>query len=187
MERVHDLRDALLDGPSHFPDQTAHTSTGDLALLDRHDRILLYVVPIYVAGLTQGLMWRAMDEKGGIQYGFLETVQAILPMYWLRVGGGVLYILGALMFAYNFVMTWAARPAKYEEQVVTAPRLTNDYVHHSPEQDSKLVAVLDLAKRLDVWSKFGWHRRWEQLPCDLRSGLSSPWWWLRCSKSFQRS
>ena len=125
--------------------------------------ILLYTVPIYVAGLTQGLMWRAMDEKGGLQYGFLETVQAILPMYWLRVGGGVLYILGALMFVYNFVLTWTTRPAKYEVPLVTAPRMTKDFVD-AKDSDSKLVAVLDLAKRLDVWSKFGWHRRWERLP-----------------------
>ena len=124
--------------------------------------IVLYVIPIYVAGLTQGLMWRALDEKGGLQYGFLETVQAILPMYWLRVAGGVLYISGALLFVFNFVMTWMARPAKYESPVFTAPRLEKFY-EEPVEEPSKLIAVLEVGKKLDVWSRLSWHRRWEHL------------------------
>jgi cytochrome c oxidase cbb3-type subunit I/II len=48
----------------------------------------LYIVPIYAAGMTQGLMWRAMDETGRLVYpDFVETVQAIVPLWWLRVGG----------------------------------------------------------------------------------------------------
>ncbi len=125
--------------------------------------ILLYVVPIYVAGLTQGLMWRALDEKGGLQYGFLQTVQAILPMYWLRVGGGLLYIAGAVMFAYNYYMTWTTRPSTYEVPVYSAPKLTKGYVD-PPEPESNLTAVLEFAKKLDVWSKLNWHRKWEHLP-----------------------
>ncbi|HVJ80257.1 MAG TPA: cytochrome-c oxidase, cbb3-type subunit I, partial [Planctomycetia bacterium] len=76
--------------------------------------ILLYIVPIYVAGLTQGLMWRAISERGQLAYpDFVETVRAVLPMYWLRVGGGLLYVAGALLLAYNFVRTWMNRPAEY--------------------------------------------------------------------------
>lgn len=125
--------------------------------------ILLYVVPIYVAGLTQGLMWRALDEKGGLQYGFLETVQAILPMYWLRVGGGLLYIAGALMFLYNYAMTWMTRPAKYEVPVYSAPRLTSHFVD-PPLPPSELKTVTEFAKKIDVFAQLGWHRHWERLP-----------------------
>ena len=47
--------------------------------------ILLYVIPIYVAGLTQGLMWRAFDESGVLKYPeFIETVQSVIPMYYVR-------------------------------------------------------------------------------------------------------
>lgn len=125
--------------------------------------ILLYVVPIYVAGLTQGLMWRALDEKGGLQYSFLETVQAILPMYWLRVGGGLLYIAGAVMFACNYFMTWQSRPAKYEIPVYQAPRLSTEFID-PPEAPSTMTGVTEFAKKLDVWSRLNWHRRWEHLP-----------------------
>ncbi len=125
--------------------------------------ILGYVMPIYVAGLTQGLMWRALDDKGGLQYNFLETVQAILPMYWLRVAGGVLYMAGALMFVYNYIMTWMTRPATYEVPVYQAAPLAKQYVD-PPQAPSKLTGVLEVAKKLDVWSRLDWHRRWEHLP-----------------------
>jgi cytochrome c oxidase cbb3-type subunit I/II len=56
--------------------------------------ILLYIVPIYVAGLTQGLMWRAIDSSGNLAYAdFVETVSALMPMYWLRVLGGRIPVL----------------------------------------------------------------------------------------------
>src|SRR5210317_82376 len=84
--------------------------------------ILLYIVPIYVAGLTQGLMWLAIDESGNLAYGdFVETVRVLMPMYWLRVLGGVLYLAGGVMCGYNCLKTMAARPAKYAETVHEAP------------------------------------------------------------------
>ena len=125
--------------------------------------ILLYIMPIYWAGITQGLMWRALDDKGGLQYTFLETVQAILPFYWVRVIAGLLYIIGALMFAYNCLMTWMSRPATYEVPVYQAAPLSKQYID-PPQQPSKLTGVLELGKKLDVWSRMDWHRRWEHLP-----------------------
>jgi cytochrome c oxidase cbb3-type subunit I/II len=126
--------------------------------------ILLYVVPIYVAGLTEGLMLRALDDSGALKYPiFLQTVQAIRPMYWLRVVGGCLYLLGAFLLAYNFLRTWMARPSKYDVPLYSAPRLSAHYVE--PQQESsKLVAVLDVAKKIDTWKSLKWHRRWERLP-----------------------
>jgi cytochrome c oxidase cbb3-type subunit I/II len=126
--------------------------------------ILLYVVPIYVAGLTEGLMLRALDENGALKYPiFLQTVQAIRPMYWLRVVGGCLYLLGAFLLAYNFLRTWMTRPAKYDVPLYSAPRLSAHY-SEPQEEPSKLVAVLDMAKKIDTWKSLKWHRRWERLP-----------------------
>ncbi len=126
--------------------------------------ILLYIVPIYVAGLTQGLMWRAIDEQGNLMYPkFIETVMVLMPMYWIRVGGGTLFLLGAVLCLYNFIRTWMTRPAVYDEPIYTAPKLTNDYVD-DPAPVSKLEAVLEAGKKLDVWSTLWWHRRWERLP-----------------------
>ena len=128
--------------------------------------ILLYVIPIYVAGLTQGLMWRAFDAAGNLMYpDFVETVTAIQPMWWARIGGGTLYIAGILMLGVNYYMTWATRPAKYEEPVIRAPRLTPQYVDPpAPESRLKGMPVLNFANKADVWLQMAWHRRWERLP-----------------------
>ena len=127
--------------------------------------ILMYIIPIYVAGLTQGLMWRAFDESGNLQYGdFVETVRQIVPLWWARVLGGSLYVTGVGMMAVNYFMTWATRPAVYEVPVHQAPRLSPNYID-PPTPDSRLQeGVLDVAKKLDIWSQAHWHRRWERLP-----------------------
>ncbi|MBX3420732.1 MAG: cytochrome-c oxidase, cbb3-type subunit I [Pirellulaceae bacterium] len=129
--------------------------------------ILLYVIPIYAAGLMQGLMWRALDpETGQLMYpDFVETTQRIVPLWWIRVIGGSLYVLGALMLAYNALMTWLARPAKYEQPVHTAPALTAEY-QDPPPPTSDLVGapVVNWGIALDAWSKLVWHRTWERLP-----------------------
>ncbi|MFN2317014.1 MAG: cytochrome-c oxidase, cbb3-type subunit I [Gemmatimonadales bacterium] len=120
--------------------------------------ILLYVTAIYSAGLTQGLMWRAFDETGRLQFpDFVETVVRLLPMYWLRVVGGTLYIIGMLIFGYNILMTWRKRPARYEEPVIQAPRL----VDLTPEATPAAPAARGMIGRfLDA----AWHRTWERLP-----------------------
>jgi cytochrome c oxidase cbb3-type subunit I/II len=130
--------------------------------------ILLYIVPIYIAGLTQGLMWRAMDEEtGNLKYlEFVDTISAIAPMWWLRVAGGTLFVAGVLLMAVNYVMTWMTRPATYSVPVYQAPRLSRTEPVPQPPQASTLenAPVLGAAKSLEVWSRMGWHRRWERLP-----------------------
>nr|WP_201743651.1 cytochrome-c oxidase, cbb3-type subunit I [Roseiconus nitratireducens] len=129
--------------------------------------ILLYIVPIYVAGLTQGLMWRAMDSTGQLMYpDFVETIQAVQWMWWLRVLGGVLYVSGIVLMCINYLMTWMSRPSQYETPVHQAPRLAKNYAGKDPHPDSQLAGapVLNLAQSLDRWAKMGWHRRWERLP-----------------------
>ncbi|SMP54479.1 cytochrome c oxidase cbb3-type subunit I/II [Neorhodopirellula lusitana] len=129
--------------------------------------ILLYIIPIYAAGLMQGWMWRAMDDTGHLMYpDFIETTQSIVPLWWLRVVGGILYVSGALMMGINALMTWKNRPSTYEVPVISAPRLTKEYVSQEPAPKSHLedVPVLELGKKLDIFGRMGWHRRWERLP-----------------------
>lgn len=130
--------------------------------------ILLYIIPIYAAGLTQGLMWRAIDqETGQLTYpDFIETIQAITPLWWLRVLAGVLYVSGVCMLAINALMTWVTRPAKYEEPVHSAPRLSKNYIDHVVTPKGKLtdVPVLEAGKKLEVFAGMSWHRQWERLP-----------------------
>jgi len=129
--------------------------------------ILLYIVPIYVAGLAQGLMWRSMDETGQLVYpDFVETISSILPMWWLRVLGGALFVGGVILMVVNYVMTWLTRPSKYDVPVYQAPKLEKiaDYKEPRPESQLNSAPVLDLARGVDSWSQMTWHRRWERLP-----------------------
>ena len=68
--------------------------------------ILLYAIPMYYAGFTQGQMWQEFNPDGTLTYqDFLETVQIIKPFYILRSLGGLLFIIGAVMMFYNLIKT----------------------------------------------------------------------------------
>jgi cytochrome c oxidase cbb3-type subunit I len=71
--------------------------------------IVFYTASMWVAGLTQGLMWREYGADGYLVNSFAETIAAIHPMYVLRAFGGLLYLAGALVFAWNIAMTIAGR------------------------------------------------------------------------------
>ena len=63
--------------------------------------IVLYIAAMWVAGITQGLMWRAINEDGTLTYSFVESVQAMHPYYIVRAMGGALFLIGTLVMAYN--------------------------------------------------------------------------------------
>jgi cbb3-type cytochrome c oxidase subunit I len=68
--------------------------------------IVLYTVSMWVAGLTEGLQWRALNSGGQLQNPiFLDIVNRLMPYYWIRLLGGVLYLTGAVMFLFNLVVT----------------------------------------------------------------------------------
>lgn len=68
--------------------------------------ILIYVIPMYWAGFTQGSMWKQFNETGQLVYGnFLDTTIQILPMHMMRAFGGAIYLIGALLMAYNLFKT----------------------------------------------------------------------------------
>jgi cytochrome c oxidase cbb3-type subunit 1 len=63
--------------------------------------IVLYITSMWISGIMQGLMWRAYDQFGFLQYSFVETVAAMHPYYLIRATGGGLFLIGALIMAYN--------------------------------------------------------------------------------------
>jgi len=67
--------------------------------------IVLYITAMWVAGIMQGLMWRAYDQFGFLQYSFVESVVAVHPYYVIRLMGGVLFLIGGFIMAYNLIMT----------------------------------------------------------------------------------
>jgi cytochrome c oxidase cbb3-type subunit I/II len=119
--------------------------------------IVLYVVAIYSAGVTQGLMWRAFDATGRLAYpDFVETVLKLMPMYWMRVVGGSFFIVGMFIFGWNIIMTWMRRPARYAVPIIEAAPLSPKYVDDHPAVPAS-----------GLWARFNqvqWHRAWERAP-----------------------
>lgn len=73
--------------------------------------ILLYATSMWVSGITQGLMWRAVNQDGTLTYSFLESVQAMAPFYVIRFIGGALFLAGMFLMAFNLWKTIAAGSA----------------------------------------------------------------------------
>ncbi|HKJ50956.1 MAG TPA: cytochrome-c oxidase, cbb3-type subunit I [Gammaproteobacteria bacterium] len=77
--------------------------------------IVLYISSMWVAGIMQGLMWRAVNADGTLTYSFVESVQAMHPYYIIRMLGGAFFLLGAVVMAYNLWRSIAdARPVEVE-------------------------------------------------------------------------
>ena len=105
--------------------------------------ILFYVIPIYVAGVTEGLMWKQFNKDGFLQYpNFLETILQVVPMFRLRAIGGTLYLVGTFMMAYNLYRT--AKAGQFE-----------------PDTEAQAAA---LEKATAVAGKSTWHRMLEGRP-----------------------
>ena len=67
--------------------------------------IVLYIAAMWIAGVMQGLMWRAVNPDGTLVYSFVESVKATYPFYVIRVAGGLLYLGGMILMLWNTVMT----------------------------------------------------------------------------------
>lgn len=84
--------------------------------------ILLYMVSMWVSGITQGLMWRALDSTGRLVYpDFVETVVRIQPLFWVRALGGTLFLTGAIIMFVNVYKT-IKTGSKQEDETVVVPK-----------------------------------------------------------------
>ncbi len=108
--------------------------------------VVLYIAAMWIAGVMQGLMWRAVNPDGTLVYSFVESVKATFPFYLVRLAGGLLYLGGMLLMAWNVVMT--VRAGKVTAAQVPA---TKHEEHHSParghekiETNNGLMVVLIL-------------------------------------------
>ncbi len=91
--------------------------------------IVLYASSMWVAGITQGLMWREYGEDGYLVYAFAEVVEAMKPYYMIRWAGGLLYLAGGVVMVWNVWMTIAGR-LREEAPLTDAP--------HDPDKDRPL-------------------------------------------------
>jgi cytochrome c oxidase cbb3-type subunit 1 len=81
--------------------------------------IVLYIASMWVAGIMQGLMWRAVNEDGTLTYSFVESLQAMYPFYMVRFVGGAIFVLGIVIMMYNLYKTIAG--AKAADAAIPAP------------------------------------------------------------------
>ena len=112
--------------------------------------MMFYVIPMYVAGITEGMMWKQFTKDGFLQYpNFLEIVTQVLPMYRLRAIGGSLYITGVVLMLINLYRT--ARSGKFvpevEAQAAALVKETPDSqgrkkFHHWLESKAGLFTIL---------------------------------------------
>ncbi|MDN3922042.1 cytochrome-c oxidase, cbb3-type subunit I [Roseateles violae] len=83
--------------------------------------IVLYIAAMWIAGVMQGLMWRAVNPDGSLVYTFVESVKATFPFYVVRLLGGLLYLGGMVVMAWNVVMTMRiSKPASAPIPAVAA-------------------------------------------------------------------
>jgi cytochrome c oxidase cbb3-type subunit 1 len=73
--------------------------------------IVLYIAAMWIAGVMQGLMWRAVNPDGTLVYTFVESVKATYPFYVIRLCGGLLYLSGMLIMGWNVIKTVQAGKA----------------------------------------------------------------------------
>ena len=67
--------------------------------------VVLYAVSMWVSGITQGLMWRAVNDDGTLTYSFVESLKVTYPYYTLRLLGGLVFFAGMLIMVYNVYKT----------------------------------------------------------------------------------
>jgi len=73
--------------------------------------VVLYIASMWIAGVMQGLMWRATNPDGTLTYSFVESVKATYPFWTIRLLGGVLFLSGMIIMAWNMFLTMAAGKA----------------------------------------------------------------------------
>ena len=109
--------------------------------------IMFYAIPMYWAGVTQGLMWKEFTPDGFLRYpNFLETVLQLIPMYRLRAIGGTLYLIGSCIGAYNLYRTARSGVFEGDTEVQAAPMSDDTHLpatgHRWLESKAGLMTVL---------------------------------------------
>ena len=134
--RQFTLRPRIVEPTLEFAERDlAHDSIEHVLDLGRQNHaatlgIVFYAASMWVAGITQGLMWREYGPDGYLVNSFADTVAALHPMFIMRMTGGLLYLSGALVMSYNVWMTLAGKLR--DEAPMTSPS-------YDPAKDKPIV------------------------------------------------
>ena len=83
--------------------------------------VVLYIAAMWIAGVMQGLMWRAVNADGTLTYSFIESVERTYPFYYVRLLGGAMFLTGMLLMAYNVWKTVGAGRTADADDAIPAP------------------------------------------------------------------
>ncbi len=111
---------------SLWPKLVGRKEMWSIRLIDTHFWIMtvgivIYTVSMWIAGLTQGLMWRAVNDDGTLTYAFVESLKATYPYYYARAFGGLLVVAGMWMMGWNMFKTWQQSKQWHEQPVLAVP------------------------------------------------------------------
>lgn len=111
--------------------------------------MLFFAVPLYFAGITQSMMWKEFTAEGFLKYpNFMETVVQLIPMYFLRIVGGLLYFSGIILLVINVIKTTAAgsfvRTEHDEAPALVTLRTTHERPHRRLERKPLIFTILAL-------------------------------------------
>ena len=127
--------------------------------------ILLYLVPLYIAGLTQGEMWQQFTPDGYLAHlKFIDSVEAVAPMRWISFAGLLLYVGGLALMSVNYFKTSSSRPSQYEVPVEQAMPLSKVDVVDPVVAESQIDGVLNIGHKINIWQQAKWHHVWERSP-----------------------
>jgi len=83
--------------------------------------VVLYIAAMWIAGVMQGLMWRAVNADGTLTYSFIESVERTYPFYYVRLLGGAMFLVGMLFMAYNVWKTVGEGSVQDADDAIPAP------------------------------------------------------------------
>ena len=83
--------------------------------------IVFYFSSMWIAGIVQGMMWRDITPLGQLKYSFIDTVMVLKPYFVMRGIGGILYLVGFIMFIYNVIMTMVSARELQKEPEYASP------------------------------------------------------------------
>jgi cytochrome c oxidase cbb3-type subunit I/II len=129
---------------------------------------LLIAVPEYASGFIQARKWSQLSEMGKLEYSFIETLQSVVGLWWIRLIGGAVYLLGLAGLAGNILLHLGAKRIFSEANLPQVlPR--GEKFEDSAVSVSVLAGkpVLEFASKLDQFSKLDWHRKLERQPARL--------------------